>query len=66
MLDPRTRDVIGCVYIYPAKNGVHDARIRSWVRASRAELDGRLRAIVSRWIASDAWPFTNVLYAPPR
>lgn len=66
VLDPRTRDVIGCVYIYPSKDGVHDARVRSWVRASRAELDSRLRSIVSDWITSDAWPFTSVLYAPPR
>jgi len=66
VLDPRTREVIGCVYIYPANDRVHDARIRSWVRASHAELDGRLRSIVSDWIASDAWVFTNVLYAPPR
>jgi hypothetical protein len=66
VLDPGTKDVIGCVYIYPAKDGVHDARIRSWVRVSHAELDGRLRSIVSVWVASDAWPFTNVLYAPPR
>ncbi|HET7482631.1 MAG TPA: hypothetical protein VFK89_07210 [Actinomycetota bacterium] len=44
---------------------MHDARIRSWVRASRAELDGSLRSSVSEWMASDAWPFTNVLYAPP-
>lgn len=65
VLDPGTRDVIACVYIYPAKDGVHDAHIRSWVRVSRAELDGKLRAIVSDWIASDLWPFTNVLYAPP-
>jgi hypothetical protein len=66
VLDARTRDVIGCVYIYPAKDGTHDARIRSWVRASRAEFDGELRSSVSKWVASDAWPFTNVLYAPPR
>jgi hypothetical protein len=66
VLDPRSWDVIGCVYIYPAKDGVHDARIRSWVRASRAELDGRLRSVVSDWIASDAWSFRNALYAPPR
>ncbi len=66
VLDPRTRDVIGCVYIYPADDGEHDARIRSWVRASRAELDGSLRSIVSDWVASDVWPFANVLYAPPR
>lgn len=64
VLDPQTRrEVIGCVYIYPAKDGVHDAHIRSWVRASRAELDGRLRQVVSGWAASGAWPFTNVLYA---
>ena len=66
VLDPATSDVIGCVYIYPAKDGVHDAHIRSWVRASHAELDGRLRSIVSDWLASDGWPFTNVLYAPAR
>jgi len=65
VLDPGTREVLGCVYIYPAKDGLHDAHIRSWVRASRAELDGKLRSIVSDWIASDLWPFTNVLYAPP-
>jgi len=65
VLDPGSRDVIGCVYIYPAKDGRHDAHIQSWVRASRAELDGKLRSIVSDWIASDLWPFTNVLYAPP-
>jgi hypothetical protein len=65
VLDPGTRDVIGCVYIYPAKDGEHDARIRSWVRVSRAELDGRLRSVVSDWLASDAWPFGNVLYARP-
>ena len=66
VLDPRSREVIGCVSIYPAKDGVYEARIRSWVRAARAELDGRLRSIVSDWIASDRWPFRNVLYAPPR
>ena len=66
VLDPRSGDVIGCVYVYPANDDEHDARIRSWVRASRAELDGELRSVVSDWITSDAWPFTNVLYARPR
>jgi RimJ/RimL family protein N-acetyltransferase len=66
VLDPGTHDVIGCVYIYPANDGEHDARVRSWVRASRAELDGTLRSVVLDWITSDAWPFSNVLYAPPR
>ena len=32
-------EVIGCVYIYPsAKDGV-EADVRSWVRATRADLD---------------------------
>jgi hypothetical protein len=63
VLDPVTGDVIGCVYVYPADNGDHDAQVRSWVRASRAELDVPLWRAVSDWLASDAWPFTNVLYA---
>ena len=65
VLEPGTKDVIGCLYIYPAEDGVHDAHIRSWVRASHAELDGRLRSVVSEWVASEEWPFTNVLYATP-
>jgi hypothetical protein len=61
-LDSRTLDVIGCVYLYPADDGVHDAEVRSWVRASRADLDVPLWRAVSAWLASDDWPFTNVLY----
>jgi hypothetical protein len=49
VLDPETDDVIGCVYVYPG-------RVRSWVRASRAELDEPLRRGVAEWLASDAWP----------
>ena len=55
-------DVIGCVYIYPARDGEHDARVRSWVRADRAELDAPLRHMVRAWLR-DAWPFQNVDYA---
>src|ERR1700755_2245735 len=29
-------DVVGCVYIYPARDGVHDASVQSWVRESEA------------------------------
>ena len=54
-------DVIGCVYIYPARDGTHDARVMSWVRADRAELDGPLRHAVSEWLAS-GWPFSDVDY----
>jgi hypothetical protein len=66
VLDPGARDVIGCVYIYPAEDGAHDAQVRSWVRASRADLDVPLWRAVSDWLASDAWPFSSVLYAPRR
>jgi len=63
VLDPATRAVIGCVYIYPLRDGDADARALSWVRASRAELDVPLWRAVSEWLASD-WPFDTVEYAP--
>ncbi len=56
-------DVIGCVYVYPAEDGVHDASIQSWVRASRAELDPVLRDAVADWLAR-SWPFERPLYEP--
>lgn len=54
-------DVIGCVYIYPPRQPGHDAEVRSWVRASRAELDEPLWRAVSTWLAED-WPFRNPHY----
>ena len=63
VLDPTTRDVIGCVYIYPLADGDDDARVLSWVRASHAQLDVALWRAVSTWLASD-WPFGSVDYAP--
>ncbi len=62
VLDPASRDVIGCVYIYPLRDSDHDARALSWVRASRAELDTPLWRAVSEWLESD-WPFAGVEYA---
>lgn len=62
VLDPDD-DVVGCVYVYPARDGVHDARVRSWVRASRAELELPLRRAVAAWLA-EAWPFSRPLYEP--
>jgi hypothetical protein len=61
------QDVVGCVYIYPVKPSedgapVPDARVRSWVRASRAELDVVLWQTVSAWLAA-SWPFESVEYA---
>ncbi len=65
VLDPASRDVIGCVYIYPWRDSEHDASVQSWVRASHAELDGPLWRAVSDWVESD-WPFENVRYAARR
>jgi hypothetical protein len=61
VLEPGTDDVLGCVYIYPARDGEHDAEVASWVRASASELDRELHAAVSRWLA-DGWPFAAVKY----
>ena len=63
VLDPESRDVIGCVYIYPLRDGDQETRALSWVRASHAELDAPLWRAVSDWLASD-WPFASVEYAP--
>jgi hypothetical protein len=57
-------DVIGCVYVYPAKDGVHDATVQSWVRKSVASLDDSVRRALADWLTSDAWPFERPLYAP--
>ena len=62
VLDATTADVIGCLYIYPAKDGEHDAQARSWVRADVAHLDASLHAAVSRWLV-ERWPFRCVRYA---
>ena len=62
VLEPAADDVLGCVYIYPARDEGHDAQVASWVRATVPELDRELHAVVSRWLA-DAWPFTAVKYA---
>jgi hypothetical protein len=63
VLEPYGADVIGCVYIYPALDGEHDARVQSWVRASRAELDLLLRRAVADWL-TQTWPFERPLYEP--
>jgi hypothetical protein len=60
--DLQRHAVIGCVYIYPDKDDQHDARVRSWVRASQAELDVQLWRAVKDWLAEE-WPFERVAYA---
>lgn len=67
VLDPESRDVIGCIYIYPLRaedrDGTDVASVRSWVRADRAELDVPLWQAVSAWLEAD-WPFERIAYAP--
>jgi RimJ/RimL family protein N-acetyltransferase len=56
-------EVIGCVYIYPSPEPGVDARVRSWVRATHAELDAPLARTVTDWLRA-GWPFDAVDYAP--
>jgi hypothetical protein len=57
-----TGETIGCVYIYPpAAGGEGDARVKSWTRADRAELDPVLYEAVRGWLTRD-WPFTGPHY----
>ena len=58
-------EVVGCVYVYPIDDSEHDVEVRSWVRASRAELDVELWETVSTWLA-EAWPFQHPRYEPRR
>jgi hypothetical protein len=62
VLEPGTEDVIGCLYIYPLKDGEPGAKVSSWVTEQRAELDVPLYTAVSEWLAAD-WPFERVEYA---
>jgi RimJ/RimL family protein N-acetyltransferase len=59
VLEPGSSRVIGCVYIYPSDRPECDAGVRSWVRATHAELDDPLRRAVAAWLARD-WPFRSV------
>jgi RimJ/RimL family protein N-acetyltransferase len=63
VLDPSSRDVIGCVYIYPVRDSEDTAIAQSWVRKSHAHLDLPLWRAVTDWLETD-WPFTTVRYAP--
>ena len=55
-------EVIGCVYIYPARDDGTVVEVRSWVRADRADLDKPLYEAVSKWLSAD-WPFPKARYA---
>jgi hypothetical protein len=53
--------VIGCVYIYPSRADPEVTEVRSWVTASRAELDPVLHDTAANWLAAD-WPLADVRY----
>ncbi len=56
-------EVIGCIYIYPPRVEGADASVRSWVRASRAEMDAVVWRSMSEWLTTE-WPFERLDYAP--
>ena len=68
VLSTGTGDVIGCVYIYPAKGhepgagGQRHASVQSWVRADCAALAPVLHDAVLAWVERD-WPFDSIQYA---
>ncbi|MGA7271417.1 MAG: N-acetyltransferase [Acidimicrobiia bacterium] len=55
-------EVIGCLYIYPDRNGDTEAYVSSWVTKSRAELDVVVWRAVTEWLQRQ-WPFTTFRYA---
>jgi hypothetical protein len=56
VLEPAVDEVVGCVYLYPSASSEHDVEVRTWVTATRADLDGVLADVVAAWL-SDAWPW---------
>ena len=60
VVDPFDDEVVGCVYLKPARDPL-SVQVLSWVSAARAELDGPLTQIVGDWLLAD-WPFTSVRY----
>ncbi len=66
VLEPASRSVIGCVYLYPSEaedSPPEQVTVRSWVRADKATLDAELYRLVSDWITND-WPSASFVYAP--
>lgn len=61
VLDDSTGEVIGCVYFKSSRTAEGQVEALSWVRATRAELDGPLTDVVAAWLL-EAWPFEVVQY----
>ncbi|MEU9037712.1 N-acetyltransferase [Streptomyces sp. NPDC048352] len=58
-------EVVGCLYVYPAKEQPGRVHVSSWVREDRAHLDAAVYGAVSAWLR-EAWPFDHARtdYAP--
>ena len=61
VIEVATGQVVGCVYFKPSSQADGEVDASSWVRASRAELDGPLTDAVGAWLA-ETWPFAAVYY----
>ena len=61
VLDPRSGDVIGCVYIHPDPTGAAGAMVRCWVRAGSADLDEQLAGALRDWIHG-SWPLATARF----
>ncbi|HWA65940.1 MAG TPA: hypothetical protein VG899_06170 [Mycobacteriales bacterium] len=57
-------DVVGCVYIFPDTDGVHDAYVQSWLRESKAAHEEAFRRDLAAWLVGDDWPFARPRYEP--
>lgn len=55
-------EVIGCLYIYPDRDGDTDAHVKSWVTENRAEMDVVVWRAVTDWLRQE-WPFRDFRYA---
>jgi hypothetical protein len=60
---PDESECVGCVYIYPSPNRVHDSMVIFWVRQSEVNngLDDFLCETVKNWVR-EKWPFKNPGY----
>ncbi len=56
-------EVVGCVYMYADPTGSAEVEVRSWVVASRPELDVEIWSAVTNWLRLE-WPFTTWSYEP--
>lgn len=51
-------EVIGCVYIYPSSEPVHDADMKWWVTEARAEMGSVIGPALASWLEAE-WPFAS-------